>query len=91
MINEFTSAKLNRPRIKIIFEFSVPNPRLTFYRGVQATDGSFRMEKRGLGAKKFRPTMWCGSEESLHQFRKNIERLYGTPQLQPGRHFSFAI
>lgn len=61
-------------RIKIIFEFSVPNPGFMFYRGVQAPDGSFRMEKRGLGAKRFRSIMWCDSEEGLLQHRRAVKR-----------------
>ena len=60
-------------RIEILFEFSVTRPKPTFYRAVRATDGSFRMEKRGQNAKKFRPAMWCGSEESLYKYKECAE------------------
>lgn len=61
-----------RKAIKVILEFSVLRPKVIFYRGVQATDGSYRMEKRGLTAKKFKPFMWCGSLESLYQHQETI-------------------
>ena len=64
-------------RIEILFEFSVTRPKPTFYRAVRATDGSFRMEKRGQNAKKFRPAMWCGSEESLFKFKEAVEFYIG--------------
>ena len=32
--------------MKIILEFSVLKPKAIIYRGVQASDGSYRMEKR---------------------------------------------
>jgi hypothetical protein len=56
---------------KIILEFSVLKPKAIVYRGVQAKDGSYRMEKRGLTAKKFKPYMWSGSIESLY-FQQEI-------------------
>lgn len=64
-------------RIKVIFEFSVPKPKITFYRGVQATDGGFRMEKRGLHAKAYRAFMWCGSVDGLYQHREAVEASWG--------------
>ena len=63
----------SRPRIEVLFEFSLPKPKPTLYRAVQATDGSFRMEKCGQNAKSFRTIMWCGSEDGLHRFRADIE------------------
>lgn len=50
--------------MKIILEFSVLKPKAIIYRGVQVSDGSYRMEKRGLSAKRFKPYMWSGSIES---------------------------
>ncbi len=67
------SATTKTKKVKIIFEFAVLKPKLTIYRGVQATDGSYRMEKRGAAAKNFRPFMWCGTEEGLHRHREAIE------------------
>lgn len=66
------SAK-QKSKIEVIFEFSVLKPKPTLYRGVRAVDGSFRMEKRGQSAKKFRATMQCGSVESLFKFRESVE------------------
>ncbi len=60
-------------KVEVIFEFSVLTPKPTLYLGVRAVDGSFRMEKRGHSAKKFRAAMWCGSLESLFKFRENVE------------------
>lgn len=57
--------------MKIIFEFSVLKPKAIIYRGVQASDGSYRMERRGLTAKKFKSYMWSGSIESLY-FQQEI-------------------
>ena len=62
-----------RSKIEILFEFTAFDPKRTFYRAVKAIDGSFRTEKRGEHAKKFRDAMWCGSEESLTKFREAIE------------------
>ncbi len=64
-------------QIKIIFEFLFSKPKPIFYRGVQATDGSFRMEKKGLTALNYRPIMWCGSEDGLFEYRKIIEQFCG--------------
>jgi len=66
-----------RPKITVIFEFIVTKPKATFYRGVQATDGSYRMEKRGFAAKKYRAIMWTGSEDGLVRFRESVEWCYG--------------
>ncbi len=77
MDNKFVLVKLARPTIKIIFEFSVPKPRPTFYRGVQAVDGSFRMEKRGHNAKHYRAFMWCGSAQGLYQHREAVKNFCG--------------
>ena len=65
-----------RSKIEILFEFAAFNPKRTLYRAVRAIDGSFRMEKRGEHAKKFRPAMWCSSENSLTKLREAIE-FYG--------------
>ena len=62
-----------RSKIEILFEFNMWNPKLTSYRAVKAVDGSFRMEKRGQHAKKFRTAMWCGSEDCLSKFRDAVE------------------
>lgn len=62
-----------RKSVTVIFEFSVLKPKVIVYRGVQATDGSFRMEKRGLNAKKFKPFMWCGSRESLYRYQELVQ------------------
>jgi len=57
--------------INIILEFSVVRSKAIIYRGVQASDGSYRMEKRGITAKRFKPYMWSGSIESLY-FQREI-------------------
>ncbi len=72
----FKSAQ-QKSKVEVIFEFSVLKPKPTLYRGVSAVDGSFRMEKRGKNAKKFRAVMWCGSVESLFKFRETIEPNFG--------------
>ena len=64
---------LGQRQIEILFELKVSNPWPTIYRAVKAIDGSFRMEKRGEHAKKFRPAMFCGSESCLHKFREALE------------------
>ncbi len=51
--------------INILLEFSVLRTKV-IYRGVQASDGHYRMEKRGVTAKRFKPYMWSGSIESLY-------------------------
>ena len=51
---------------KIILEFSVLKPKAIIYRDVQAIDGSYRMEKRGINAKKFKSFMWTGSVDALY-------------------------
>ena len=63
-------------RIEIIFEFSCPKPCPTIYRGVRATDGSYRMEKRGHLAKRFKPIMWSGSKDSLYQHKQAVEHYH---------------
>ncbi len=63
-------------RVEILFEFTVSNSKPTIYRAVKAIDGSFRMEKRGQNAKKFKTIMRCGLEEGLHQFRMAIEAYF---------------
>ena len=62
-----------RRQIEILFEFKVSNPYPTVYRAVKAIDGSFRIEKRGEYAKKFRSAMSCGSESCLYKFREALE------------------
>ncbi len=62
-----------RAKIEILFEFTVSNPKPTIYRAVKAIDGSFRMEKRGVNAKKFRTAMSCGYENCLFKFREALE------------------
>lgn len=69
-IPTLSEEKMPRKTIKVIFEFSVLRPKITLYRGVQAADGSYRMEKRGPMAKKFKPFMWCGSVESLYRHQE---------------------
>lgn len=63
-----------RKAVIVIFEFSVLKPKVTVFRGVQATDGGFRMEKRGIDAKKFKPFMWCGSRESLYKYQEIVQK-----------------
>ena len=63
-------------RIEVIFEFTMPKPKPTFYRAVRAADGGFRMEKRGQDAKTFRTFMWCGSEEGLFKHKEAVEFYY---------------
>ncbi len=69
-VTQINGESPTRKAVIVIFEFSVLKPKITLYRGVQATDGSFRMEKRGLNAKKFKPFMWCGSRESLYRYHE---------------------
>ncbi len=59
-----------RLKIKILFEFTVPKPKLTFFRAVSTINGGFRIEKRG------EPAMWCGSEDGLLNFRIAVETYY---------------
>ena len=66
-----------RHRVEVLFEFSIQRPKPTFYRAVRAADDSFRMEKRGLNAKKFRTAKWCGSEDSLLKFKETVEFYIG--------------
>ena len=74
MNSEFVSEKLVLSRVKVLFEFSVPKPKVAYYRAVQSQDGSFRMEKRGLNAKHYRTVMWCGSVSGLYDFRAAVEK-----------------
>lgn len=67
----------SRPRIEVLFEFTMTKPRPSIYRAVRATDGSFRMERRGQDARKFLAIMCCGSEESLFKFKEAIEIYHG--------------
>ena len=76
-----TNPKSSRPRIRIVFEFSVVRPKLTYYRALQGIDGGFRMERRGASAKKFKVVMWTGSEESVRNYVKTIEWCYGKENL----------
>ncbi len=62
----------SRKTIKVIFEFSILRPKHVIYRGVQAAEGGYRMEKRGPNAKKFKPFMYCGSIEGLLWQKKVI-------------------
>ena len=73
----------NRPRVRVIFEFTVSKPKLTFYRAVQATDGGYRMEKRGAQAKNYKTFMWCGSEEGLYRHRDAVEWCRGKANVSP--------
>lgn len=67
MENKIESTKIFlRKTMKVVLEFSVLNPKETVYRGVQANDGSYRMQKRGFAAKRFKPYMWSGSIEPLY-------------------------
>lgn len=69
----------NRTRhLEIIFEFACPNPKLTNYRAVKATDGGYRMERRGAHAQKFKAFMWCGSKISLYQQKEITESCHKT-------------
>jgi hypothetical protein len=84
MIDRLTSkATPSRRQIKIIFEFYALDPRPTYYRGVQAIDAGFRMEKRGQDAKRYKAFMWCGSKEGLYQHREAVERWYKCHCLAP--------
>ena len=65
MDNYSVQQKLGRACIEVPFEFTCPKPTLTIYRGIRATDGGYRMEKRGSLAKRFRPIMWSGDKDSL--------------------------
>jgi hypothetical protein len=78
MDNYSVKTKLGRARIEVIFEFECPKPSLTIYRGVRATDGGYRMEKRGSLAKNFRPIMWSGGKDSLYQHKCAVENWYRT-------------
>ena len=69
----FDGPALFQYKVATLFEFSVAKPKMTFYRGVRARDGSFRIEKKGETAKSFRAVMWCGSEESLWKYRESVE------------------
>ena len=41
--------KSTRPRIRVIFEFTLLKPKLVYYRAVQGVDGGYRMERRIQG------------------------------------------
>lgn len=73
MDNYTSQQKLGRARIEVLFEFVCPTPTPTIYRGVRATDGGYRMEKRGTLAKKFKPCMWSGGKDSLYQHKLAVE------------------
>lgn len=70
-----------RQSIKVIFEFSVHKPKFVIYRGVLAADGSYRMETRGLRAKKFKPFMYCGDKRGFYQQKEAIEHYFRTGPL----------
>ena len=72
--NESPEKQKQNTRAEVIFEFSVPEPRLTHYRGVKATDGVYRMEMRGDQAKHFRANSWCGDLATLFKAKEIIER-----------------
>lgn len=73
MDNNSQTQKLGRARVKVIFEFVLPKPRPFTYRAVQATDGSYRMEKRGANAKSFTTFMWCGDKRGLYNHKAAVE------------------
>ena len=62
--------------IEVLFEFTIheKNQRLE-YRGVKGADGSYRIEKRRLGSKKYRAVMWTGTIEGVERFRCHLEKL----------------
>jgi hypothetical protein len=76
-----TNHKSTRPQIRIIFEFTLLRPKLTYYRGVQGADGGYRMEKRGVDAKKFKTCMWTGSEDRVCDYVKTLEWAHGKQNL----------
>jgi hypothetical protein len=78
MGNYSVQQKLGRARIEVIFEFACPKPSLTIYRGVRATDGGDRMEKRGSLAKKFKPIMWSSGKDSLYLHKRAVENEHRT-------------
>lgn len=75
---------------KIILEFSVLKPKAIIYRGVQAIDGSYRMEKRGINAKKFKSFMWTGSVDALYWQQKILLGL-PTSSVAPGLRMGFCL
>lgn len=78
MDNNSLTQKLGRARIKVIFEFVLPKPTPTIYRAVQATDGGYRMERRGASAKAFKPFLWCGGKHSLYDHKAAVENWHRT-------------
>lgn len=78
MDNNSLSQKLGRARIKVIFEFVCPKPKPVIYRAVQGADGGYRMEKRGVDAKTFKPLMWCGGKDSLYTHKRAVENWHRT-------------
>lgn len=81
MDNNSVQQKLGRTPIEVIFEFVCTKPTLTIYRGVKATDGGYRMEKRGSTAKRFRPIMWSGDKDSLYVHKSAVENWHRTGAL----------
>lgn len=67
--------------MKVLFTFSVVESGTVYkpvdYRAVQAKNGGFRMEKKGIAAKKFKAIMWCGSLESLVNHYEAVQHWYG--------------
>jgi len=59
-------------KIEVLFEFATQRKKHTEYRAVKCIDGSFRMEKRGHGAKTYRAIMWTGSLEGLLRFQEAV-------------------
>lgn len=76
-----TNPKSPRPRIRIVFEFTLLKPKLTYYRAVQGIDGGYRMERRGAEAKSFKTFMWTGSEENVCDYIKTVEWAHGKQNL----------
>ncbi len=60
--------------IIVLLEFqTVEEGRPFFYRGVQAIDGGYRLEKRGKYATRYRPVMWCGLEDQMRERARAIQ------------------
>lgn len=55
---------MNKP--SLVFEYSTPikADKAFHYRVLLQADGFFRVEKKGLTAKRFRTCCWGGDEES---------------------------
>lgn len=74
--------------MKILFTFEVTGKISKQYQAVQATDGGYRMEKKGLSAKRFKTCMWCGSYDGLLSHYEAVRWYFGernvtTMQVRP--------